>query len=137
DVGQDKFEEVDIVEKGGNYGWRVREGLHEHNDADPDPKNWVNPISEYPHTEGLSITGGFLYRGKAIPSLAGKYVFADWMGPIWQLSETGNKTWTREKLPISRDAGYWHVYSFGEDKAGEIYVLTVLLDSGKGALYKL
>ncbi len=137
DVGQDKFEEVDIVEKGGNYGWRVREGLHEHNDADPDPKNWVNPISEYPHTEGLSVTGGFLYRGKAIPALTGKYIFADWMGPIWQLSETDGKTWSREKLPISRDAGYWHVYSFGEDKAGEIYVLTVLLDSGKGAVYKL
>ena len=137
DVGQDKFEEVDIVEKGGNYGWRVREGLHEHNDADPDPKNWVNPISEYPHTEGLSVTGGFLYRGKAIPALTGKYIFADWMGPIWQLSETEGKTWSREKLPISREAGYWHVYSFGEDKAGEIYVLTVLLDSGKGAVYKL
>ncbi len=137
DVGQDQFEEVDVVEKGGNYGWRVREGLHEHNAADPDPKNWVNPIAEYPHAEGLSITGGFLYRGKAIPALTGKYVFADWMGPVWQLSETDSKTWTREKLPISRDAGYWHVYSFGEDQAGEIYMLTVLLDSGKGAVYKL
>ncbi len=137
DVGQDKFEEVDLVEKGANYGWRVREGLHGHNESDPDPKNWVNPISEYPHAEGISITGGFVYRGKAIPALTGKYVFADWTGPIWQLAETGSKTWTREKLPISRDAGYWHVYSFGEDKAGELYVLTVLLDSGKGALYKI
>ncbi len=137
DVGQDKFEEVDVVEKGGNYGWRVREGLHEHNASDPDPKNWINPISEYPHTEGISITGGVLYRGKAIPALSGKYVFADWSGPIWQLADTGGKTWSREKLPISRDAGYWHVYGFGEDKAGEVYVLTVLLDSGKGALYKL
>lgn len=137
DVGQDKFEEVDIVEKGGNYGWRVREGLHTHNDTDQDVKKWVDPIVEYPHGEGLSVTGGFLYRGKAIPNLNGKYVFADWMGPIWQLADTGGKTWTRQKLPISREAGYWHVYSFGEDNAGELYVLTVLLDSGKGALYKI
>lgn len=137
EVGQDKFEEVDIVQKGANYGWRVREGLHTHNGTDPDPKNWIDPISEYPHTEGLSVTGGYLYRGKAIPSLTGKYIFADWTGPIWQLTDAGTKTWTRQKLPISRDAGYWHVYSFGEDKAGELYVLTVLLDSGKGALYKI
>lgn len=137
DVGQDQFEEVDIVEKGGNYGWRVREGLHEHTPSDPDPKNWINPINEYPHAEGISITGGFLYRGKAIPALTGKYIFADWTGPVFQLSPTDGKRWSREKLPISRDAGYWHVYSFGEDQAGELYLLTVLLDSGKGALYKL
>lgn len=137
EVGQDKFEEVNIVEKGANYGWRIREGLHPHNATDPDPKNWIDPINEYPHTEGLSITGGFVYRGKAIPSLTGKYIFADWTGPIWQLAETGVRTWTRQKLPISREVGYWHVYSFGEDNAGELYVLTVLLDSGKGALYKI
>ena len=137
EVGQDKFEEVDIVEKGGNYGWRVREGLHEYNEEDPDPKNWINPIIDYPHTEGLSVTGGYVYRGKAIPALVGKYVFADWIGPIWQLEDTGGKTWTREKLPISKETGYWHIYSFGEDKSGELYVLTVLLDSGKGALYQI
>ena len=45
--------------------------------------------------------------------------------------------WTRQKLTISREVGYWHIYSFGEDNAGELYVLTVLLDSGKGALYKM
>lgn len=137
EVGQDLFEEVNIVEKGANYGWRIREGLHPHNESDPDPKNWVDPICEYPHTEGLSVTGGFLYRGKAIPALTGKYIFADWTGPIWQLTDTGTKTWIREKLPISREVGYWHVYSFGEDNAGELYVLTVLLDSRKGALYKI
>lgn len=137
EVGQDKFEEVNIVEKGANYGWRLREGLHTHNETDPDPKNWVDPISEYSHTEGLSVTGGFVYRGKAIPALTGKYIFADWTGPIWQLTDSGTKTWTRQKLPISREVGYWHIYSFGQDNAGELYVLTVLLDSGKGALYKI
>ncbi len=137
EVGQDRFEEIDIVQKGANYGWRIREGLHPHNETDPAPNNLTDPISEYPHTEGLSVTGGYLYRGKAIPSLVGKYVFADWTGPVWQLTDTGGQTWDRQKLPISRAAGYWHVYSFGEDKAGELYLLTVLLDSGKGALYKL
>ena len=137
DVGQDKFEEIDIVTNGGNYGWRVREGSQAFNENDPDPKNWIDPITDYPHPEGLSVTGGFVYRGKDIPALVGKYVFADWIGPIWQLEDTGGKTWTREKLAISKEVGYWHVYSFGEDKAGELYVLTVLLDSSKGALYKI
>ena len=137
DVGQDKFEEVDLIEKGGNYGWRVREGSHLHNETDPVPKNLIEPICDYPHTEGLSVTGGYVYRGKAIPGLVGKYVFADWTGPVWQLTNTGGTSWTRQKLPISRDIGYWHVYSFGEDKAGELYILTVQLDNSKGSLYKI
>jgi glucose/arabinose dehydrogenase len=137
DVGQDAYEEVDIIKKGGNYGWRVREGLHPKNTSDPDPKNWIDPIAEYPHPEGISVTGGFVYRGKAIPALQGKYVFGDWMGPVWILSDTKGKQWTREKLPISQAAGYWQVYSFGEDQSGELYVLAVLIDSGKGAVFKL
>lgn len=136
DVGQDKFEEVNMVVKGGNYGWRLREGVHSHNESDPKPKNMIDPICEYAHTEGLSITGGYVYRGKAIPALVGKYVFADWIGPVWQLTNTG-KTWTRKKLPISRDIGYWHVYSLGEDKEGELYMLTVQLENDNGALYKV
>jgi len=137
DVGQNKYEEVDIITKGGNYGWRPIEGLHDFRSDDPKPVNPIAPIAEYPHPEGLSITGGFVYRGKAIPSLAGKYIFGDMMGPIWSLTPGANDKWTREKLSIGKDAGYWHVYSFGEDLSGELYVLTVLLDSNKGALYKL
>ncbi|SEI93552.1 Glucose/arabinose dehydrogenase, beta-propeller fold [Dyadobacter koreensis] len=137
DVGQNKYEEVDVITKGGNYGWRPIEGLHDFRSDDPKPVNPIATIAEYPHPEGLSITGGFVYRGKAIPSLAGKYIFGDMMGPIWSLTPGANDKWTREKLSIGKDAGYWHVYSFGEDLSGELYVLTVLLDSNKGALYKL
>ncbi|MDH4460081.1 MAG: PQQ-dependent sugar dehydrogenase [Flectobacillus sp.] len=137
DVGQDNYEEVDIVTKGGNYGWRVREGLHPKFETDPDPKNWIDPINEYPHPDGLSITGGFVYRGNEIPALQGKYVFADWTGPIWALTNTGKPQWNTEKLSISEYAGTMHIYSFGEDLAGEIYMLTVNLDTKKGVLYKL
>ncbi|MDR6561549.1 MULTISPECIES: PQQ-dependent sugar dehydrogenase [unclassified Arcicella] len=137
DVGQDNYEEVDLVTKGGNYGWRIREGLHEKFPNDPDPKNWINPISEYPHSDGLSITGGFVYRGKQIPALYGKYIFADWTGPVWALTDSKKEQWNREKLSISQEAGNWHIYSFGEDQAGEVYLLTVLLGSDKGALYQL
>ena len=137
DVGQDSYEEVDIVKKGGNYGWRIREGLHPKHPDDPTPKNLLDPIADYSHSEGISNTGGFVYRGSAIPALQGKYVFADWMGPVWTLTNTGKPQWEREKLSISPKTGFWQVYSFGEDEAGEIYLLTLMIDSGKGALYKL
>ncbi|MCF2446549.1 PQQ-dependent sugar dehydrogenase [Dyadobacter sp. CY345] len=137
DVGQNKYEEIDIITKGGNYGWRPIEGFHDFRADDPKPVKPIAPIAEYPHPEGLSITGGFLYRGKAIPSLAGKYIFGDMMGPIWSLTSGADNKWTREKLSIGKDAGYWHVYSFGEDMSGELYVLTELLEENKGALYKL
>ncbi|MEJ2880633.1 PQQ-dependent sugar dehydrogenase [Pedobacter sp. GR22-6] len=137
DVGQDKYEEVDIVTKGGNYGWRAIEGLHVHRPSDPQPKDPIAPITEYPHTEGISITGGYVYRGKAVPKLAGKYVFADFMGPVWSLTKSADNKWTRSKMSISKDAGEWHVYSFGEDLKGELYLLTVLLESDKGALYQI
>ena len=137
DVGQKNWEEVDIVTKGGNYGWRVREGTHVKTPGDLDPKNWINPIVDYGREEGISITGGFLYRGKKIPDLYGKYVFGDLMGPIWALTDVKQALWKREKLAISKDPGYWQIYSFGEDQEGEIYVLANLLEGDKGAVYKL
>jgi glucose/arabinose dehydrogenase len=137
EVGQNKYEEEDIITKGGNYGWRSIEGLHSFNADDPKPEKPISPIFEYAHPEGLSITGGFVYRGKAIPGLVGKYVFGDMMGPVWLLAKGADNTWKREKLSISRDPGYWHVYSFGEDAPGELYILTRLLEQEKGAVYKL
>lgn len=137
DVGQKNWEEVDIVTKGGNYGWRVREGTHVKTPGDPDPKNWINPIIDYGRQEGISVTGGYVYRGKQIPSLRGKYIFGDLMGPIWALTDVKKELWNKEKLSISREPGYWQLYSFGEDQAGELYVLAVLIESGKGALYKI
>lgn len=137
DVGQKNWEEVDIVTKGGNYGWRIREGTHIKTPGDPDPKNWINPIIDYGRQEGISVTGGYVYRGKQIPSLQGKYIFGDLMGPVWSLTDVKKELWVKEKLPVSREPGYWQIYSFGEDQAGELYVLAVLMESGKGALYKI
>lgn len=137
DVGQNKFEEIDIITNGGNYGWRPIEGLHDFKADDPKPVKPIAPIAEYPHSEGISITGGYVYRGKALPVLSGKYIFGDMMGSVWQLTPDANNKWERSRMAISRDAGYWHIYSFGEDLSGEVYMLTVLLDANKGALYKL
>jgi glucose/arabinose dehydrogenase len=137
DVGQKNWEEIDIVTKGGNYGWRVREGTHIKTPTDPDPKNWINPIIDYGRQEGTSVTGGFLYRGKQIPELYGKYVFADLLGKVWSLTDEEKELWRKEELPISKAGGHWLIYSFGEDQAGELYLLTVLLDGLKGAVYKI
>ncbi|MES2826594.1 MAG: PQQ-dependent sugar dehydrogenase [Bacteroidota bacterium] len=137
DVGQKNWEEVDIVTRGGNYGWRVREGTHVKFPNDPDPKNWINPIIDYGRQEGISVTGGFVYRGKKLPALYGKYIFGDLMGPVWSLTDVKKELWLKEKLPISRDPGLWQIYSFGEDQSGEIYILANLLEESKGALYKI
>lgn len=137
DVGQKNWEEVNIVTKGGNYGWRVREGTHVKTPTDPDPKNWINPIIDYGREEGLSVTGGYVYRGKEIPALAGKYVFADLSGKVWSLTDVKKELWAKERLPISKDPGYWLIYSFGEDQTGELYILAVLLDGLKGAVFKI
>jgi len=137
DVGQKNWEEVDIVTRGGNFGWRVREGTHVKSPDDPDPKNWINPIADYRREEGISVTGGFLYRGRQIPGLYGKYIFGDLMGTIWTLTDVKKEIWQKEKLTISKEPGYWQIYSFGQDQDGELYVLAHLLESEKGAVYKL
>jgi quinoprotein glucose dehydrogenase len=98
DVGQDLYEEINVVERGGNYGWNFREASHVFpgretlmaalgQKADP-PKEAVllDPIHEYSRADGLSITGGFVYRGKAIPALQGHFVYGDWrFGNLWAL----------------------------------------------------
>ena len=79
DVGQDTYEEVDIVELGGNYGWRCREGAHDFDTTGVCPAGLIDPVIEYDHTVGDAITGGYVYRGAAIPELAGRYIFADYI----------------------------------------------------------
>ncbi|WP_449440614.1 PQQ-dependent sugar dehydrogenase [Pedobacter steynii] len=137
DVGQNNWEEIDIVTKGGNFGWRVREGTHVKFPNDPDPKNWINPITDYGRSEGISVTGGFVYRGKQIPELFGKYIFGDLMGTVWTLTDVKKELWKREKLSISREPGNWQIYSFGEDGDGEVYLLANLIEEEKGAIYKI
>lgn len=140
DVGQDKFEEVDIITKGGNYGWRKMEATHCYNPAThcKEP-GMVEPIDEYVHPMGISITGGFVYRGKSIQSLVGKYIFADWSGPLFCLSENQQK-WTRSELQLKNKPPMIRILSLGQDHQGEIYYLTSKGASAfdkTGAVYKL
>src|SRR4030095_1755014 len=119
DVGQDKYEEIDILESGGNYGWNVMEGMHCFNPASGcNMTGLILPIAEYDHTEGNAVIGGYVYTGSAIPSLAGAYLFSDnGSGMIWDLVETSLGMWTRYKLLSSGLS----ISSLGQDVAGEIY----------------
>ncbi len=86
DVGGDRWEEINIVTKGGNYGWPLREGRHCHLKEPCDVPGAIDPVHEYPHVDGFSVTGGLVYRGTKIPSLRGSYVFGDFMtGRLWAL----------------------------------------------------
>jgi uncharacterized repeat protein (TIGR03806 family) len=117
DVGQGSWEEVDVVELGGNYGWRCREGAHDFNTTGCGT-GFTDPVFDYPRTEGQSITGGFVYRGSAIPALIGKYIFADFRaGRIWALQSDGQGGFTSDLL-IDTTFG---PTSFGVDQDGELY----------------
>lgn len=128
DVGQNAWEEIDRIEKGGNYGWNALEG---NTCFKPrlfcSPERYQAPVHVYPHSEGASITGGFVYRGEALPSLIGRYIYGDFVsGKIWALSLDGktNELLLDTELTIS---------SFGEDSQGELYVLAY----GDGAVYRV
>jgi glucose/arabinose dehydrogenase len=139
DVGQDTWEEVDIVNKGENYGWRIAEGNHCYNPAvNCDIKGITMPIFDYNHREGICIIGGFVYNGKQLPDLKSKYIFADWTGPIFYLQKTGDK-WLRGKISVQNYPENLKITSIGEDPSGELYVLTnpdTGPNNSKGAVYK-
>jgi glucose/arabinose dehydrogenase len=125
-VGQNKFEEINIIQKGKNYGWRIMEGNHCYNPKENCPtKNLELPIAEYGRDKGISVTGGFVYRGKNIPALEGKYIFGDWKGKMYYLEEAGGK-WVMQDMVIegkkNNDLDF-DINSFGEDENGEIYIL--------------
>ncbi|WP_128544417.1 PQQ-dependent sugar dehydrogenase [Larkinella soli] len=121
DVGQNKLEEVDIITKGGNYGWRLKEAKDCFNPgSNCDQGKLIDPIHQYPRDQGVSITGGVVYRGKQIPALIGKYVYGDYAsGRIWALSFEGDRKTDNQLL--TSDAG--PVSAFGEDANRELYVL--------------
>ena len=139
DVGQKLWEEINIIRKGGNYGWSVREGLHKFGPNGVGPrKDLIEPIWEYPHEEkqgtvggqfGKSITGGRVYRGKSLPHLNGYFVYADYVtGKVYALKYDG-KTVTENRSICSSNLP---VMVFGEDAQGELYYTTPI-----GAIFKL
>jgi len=142
DVGQNKYEEVNIVEKGKNYGWRIMEGYHVFNEDDAKPNtDLVEPITEYDHSIGSSVTGGYVYRGKKIKKFTGKYIFGDWRGVLFSLEEQSDKSWKRKQLTVDfpnfKDL---NINSFGEDANGEIYLMVQELDGPfqlTGKVYRL
>ena len=129
DVGQNKIEEVNFQSAGQgglNYGWKLREGLEEY-EGDKAPQ-FTDPVVEYPHADGCSVTGGYVYRGQAIPGLIGSYLYGDYcQGTIWRLTRDGN-TWNNEELLKDN----LRISSFGEDDSGELYVI-----DHTGSIYKV
>ncbi len=125
DVGQELWEEVNVITKGGNYGWSNREGTHSFGNrpAVAGVSSPIEPVWEYDHRIGRSITGGRVYRSPRLPQLAGKYLYADYVtGSVWALSydaKTGKATRNEQVIPDSIP-----VLAFGQDAGGEVYYLT-------------
>jgi glucose/arabinose dehydrogenase len=134
DVGQNLFEEIDIIEKGGNYGWNRREGLHPFGPKGEGPsKKFIDPIWEYHHDVGKSITGGGIYRGPRLSELDGMYIYGDYVSnKIWALKYDEAKGRVVANRPI-KDLGM-PMFSFGEDEQGEMYMLCPAT-TGKGIFW--
>lgn len=129
DVGQNLWEEIDIVKKGGNYGWNRREGMHPFGADGVDANDrMIDPIFEYDHVTGKSITGGVVYRGEKVPALQGAYVYADYVsGKIWALKYKDGKVVSNHYIPSDT----MPVITFGEDEQGEVY-FAIVDPKGKG-----
>ncbi|KAM6933679.1 HHIP-like protein 1 [Xenentodon cancila] len=154
DVGQNKFEEVDLIVKGGNYGWRAKEGFscYDRSLCKNSSLDDVLPIFAYPHKLGKSVTGGYIYRGCQMPNLNGLYIFGDFMsGRLMSLKEnvtTGE--WQYNEICMGTDqtcrfsklinSYYRYIISFAEDEAGELYFLSTGVPSATaraGVIYKI
>ncbi len=146
DAGQNLWEEVDLISRGGNYGWNIREGTHcfDPNSPNESPSSCpdtgrkgeplLGPIIEYDHNNRTVVVGGYVYEGKALMPLTGSYVFADWSssfakgdGRLYMARPSGVGLWKMEEIAVAgRPGGRINEYirSFGRDDGGEIYVLT-------------
>jgi glucose/arabinose dehydrogenase len=123
DVGQGLFEEIDLLKTGGNYGWNLREGLHPFGAKGIGPRqDLIDPIWEYHHNLGLSITGGLVYRGAEIPELNGAYLYGDYVSNrIWALRYDAKQARVVANQPIKGPS--IGIMSFGEDEKGEAYIM--------------
>ncbi|XP_063040030.1 HHIP-like protein 1 isoform X2 [Engraulis encrasicolus] len=154
DVGQNKFEEVDIVEKGRNYGWRAKEGFscYDKKLCANSSLDDVLPIYAYPHKMGKSVTGGYVYRGCEYPNLNGMYIFGDFMsGRLMSLKENRHSgQWDYKEICMGEGLtcafpgliNNYHPYiiSFAEDEAGELYFMSTEIPSATsatGVVYKV
>ncbi|MDX2021423.1 MAG: PQQ-dependent sugar dehydrogenase [Deltaproteobacteria bacterium] len=143
DVGQNKFEYVHVLAQNQlanvtapiNLGWNVMEGFHCFKDKPCEPSKYQAPIIEYPHNEGCSITGGYVYRGKAFPEFVGQYFYADYCTALvrslkWSAGKT-ESSWDW-KPTLDPEGKLARISSFGEDQDGELYLVT-----HEGPVYKL
>uniref|UniRef100_A0A3P8WT43 HHIP-like protein 1 n=1 Tax=Cynoglossus semilaevis TaxID=244447 RepID=A0A3P8WT43_CYNSE len=154
DVGQNKYEEVDLIVKGGNYGWRAKEGFscYDRKLCQNSSLDDILPIFAYPHKLGKSVTGGYIYRGCQMPNLNGLYIFGDFMsGRLMSLKEneaTGEWQYTEIcmgadqtcRFPKLINSYYKYIISFAEDEAGELYFLATGSPSATaraGVIYKI
>ncbi|MHA2354523.1 MAG: PQQ-dependent sugar dehydrogenase [Candidatus Thorarchaeota archaeon] len=121
DVGQNEIEEIDVIRNGGNYGWNLKEGTQCYAVSECDGFGLIDPIWEYNHGLGRSITGGYIYRGSRLPALYGNFLYGDFVsGRIWSLEYDGiGLTNNTELFDTSLS-----ISSFGVDESGEVYVLS-------------
>ncbi|CAN5196270.1 PQQ-dependent sugar dehydrogenase [soil metagenome] len=136
DVGQGLWEEINLITAGGNYGWNFREGAHpfELRTAEPpEDATFIDPIHEYPHADGISVTGGFVYTGSAVPELAGYYLYSDFhFGTVWALNYDGTRVVENIVLRPGTPGQLFKPTSLQPDTDGE-----VLLTSWDGILYRM
>ncbi|CAB1348636.1 unnamed protein product [Coregonus sp. 'balchen'] len=154
DVGQNKFEEVDLIVKGGNYGWRAKEGFscYDNRLCRNSSLDDILPIFAYPHKLGKSVTGGYIYRGCQMPNLNGLYIFGDFMsGRLMSLKENQSTgKWEYKEICMGKgqtcrftkliNSYYKYIISFAEDEAGELYFLATGAPSASaraGVIYKI
>jgi hypothetical protein len=156
DVGQNSYEEIDIITKSGNYGWRMKEGKHCFDYVNPnkhpascEDAGMINPIIEYnncnvtDNCKGLSVTGGYVYRGSHTP-WQGKYFFGDWSkqfavrdGRLFVASKTGD-TWAMEDVKVANMPNFnSYVLAFGQDGDGEVYVMATDTTGPVGGLARI
>lgn len=158
DVGQNQWEEINLIYKGVNYGWSVREGYACFNEQDfekPLPRcnlgsgsrRIIDPVMAYDHSVGISVIGGYVYRGYRMPDLYGWYIFAEWSSYNTIITSTsgifaapieGENRWQMEELQLVDENGApllrnFLIHSWGQDAKGELYLLT---QAGTGDMFK-